>query len=146
MSQENVERLYRAYDAFNRRDLDAYPALMDPEVELTPRIMELEGGSYYRGHDGVREWWRTLFAVFPDFSAEILVRWRSVILRASASIDSTTQRSRLWTGQWPPRLTRVTTWSRAWMRPSPASIAVCPSSPSASRSPWARSFSPAARA
>jgi hypothetical protein len=37
-------------------------------VELTPRIMELEGGSYYRGHDGVREWWRTLFAVFPDFS------------------------------------------------------------------------------
>jgi hypothetical protein len=24
MSQENVERLYRAYDAFNRRDLDAY--------------------------------------------------------------------------------------------------------------------------
>ena len=72
MSQENVERLYRAYDAFNRRDLDAYLALIDPEVELTPRIMELEGGSYYRGHDGVREWWRTLFAVFPDFSTEIL--------------------------------------------------------------------------
>jgi hypothetical protein len=46
MSQENVERLYRAYDAFNRRDLDAYLGLIDPEVELTPRIMELEGGSY----------------------------------------------------------------------------------------------------
>jgi ketosteroid isomerase-like protein len=72
MSKENVERLYRAYDAFNRRDLDAYLALIDPEVELTPRIMELEGGSYYRGHDGVREWWRTLFAVFPDFSTEIV--------------------------------------------------------------------------
>jgi hypothetical protein len=27
MSQEKVERLYRAYDAFNRRDLDAYLAL-----------------------------------------------------------------------------------------------------------------------
>ena len=27
MSRENVERLYRAYDAFNRRDLDAYLAL-----------------------------------------------------------------------------------------------------------------------
>jgi SnoaL-like domain len=59
MSQENVERLYRAYETFNRRDLDAYLALIDPEVELTPRIMELEGGSYYRGPDGVREWWRT---------------------------------------------------------------------------------------
>jgi anti-anti-sigma factor len=43
MSQENVELLYRAYDAFNRRDLDAFLALMDPEVELTTRIIELEG-------------------------------------------------------------------------------------------------------
>jgi hypothetical protein len=67
ISQENVELLYRAYDAFNGRDLDAFLALIDPEVELTTRIMELEGGSNYRGHDGVREWWRALFAVFPDF-------------------------------------------------------------------------------
>ena len=42
---ENVELLYRAYGAFNRRDLDAFLALMDPEVELTTRIMELEGRS-----------------------------------------------------------------------------------------------------
>jgi hypothetical protein len=34
MSRENVERLYRAYDAFNRRDLDAYLAHIDPEVGL----------------------------------------------------------------------------------------------------------------
>ena len=46
MSQENVELLYRAYDAFNGRDLDAFLALMDPEVELTTRIMELEGDPY----------------------------------------------------------------------------------------------------
>ena len=72
MSQQNVDLVLESYDAFNRRDLDAYLALIDPEVELTPRIMELEGGSYYRGHDGVREWWRTLFAVFPDFSSEIV--------------------------------------------------------------------------
>jgi ketosteroid isomerase-like protein len=70
MSQ-NVELLYRSYDALNRRDLDAYLALMDSEMELTPRILEMEGGSF-RGHDGVREWWRTLFAVFPDFSSEVL--------------------------------------------------------------------------
>ena len=71
MSQK-VELLYRSYDALGRRDLDAYLALVDPEVEFTPRIMQLEGGSVYRGHDGVREWWRTLFAVFPDFSSEVL--------------------------------------------------------------------------
>jgi ketosteroid isomerase-like protein len=68
MSQ-NVELLDRSYDALNRRDLDAYLALIDPEAEFTPRISQLEGGSVYRGHDGVREWWLTLFAVFPDFSS-----------------------------------------------------------------------------
>jgi ketosteroid isomerase-like protein len=72
MSQENVDRFHRAYDAFNRRDLDAFLAFMDPGVELTTRIMELEGDPYFRGHDGVREWWRTLFAIFPDFSAELM--------------------------------------------------------------------------
>ena len=55
MSQENVEQLYRAYDAFNRRDLDAYLARIDPEVEFTPRIMGLEGGFYRGQRDGVRE-------------------------------------------------------------------------------------------
>ena len=72
MSQENVERVHQAHDAFNRRDLDAFLALMDSEVELTTRFMELEGDPYYRGHDGVREWWRTLLGVFPDFSTEVL--------------------------------------------------------------------------
>jgi ketosteroid isomerase-like protein len=72
MSQENLERLHRGYDAFNRRDLDAFLALMDPEVELTTRFMEVEGTPYYRGHDGVREWWRTLLGIFPDFSIETI--------------------------------------------------------------------------
>ena len=26
----------------------------------------------YRGHDGIREWWGDLFAIFPDFSFEVL--------------------------------------------------------------------------
>jgi ketosteroid isomerase-like protein len=72
MSEENVERVHRVYDAFNRRDLDDFLASMDPDIELTARFMELEGDPYYRGHDGVREWWRTLLAVFPDFSAVVL--------------------------------------------------------------------------
>ena len=72
MSQENVERVHRAYEAFNRRDLDAFLGFMDPEVELMTRFMELEGDPYYRGHDGVREWWRALLAVFPDFNSEVL--------------------------------------------------------------------------
>jgi ketosteroid isomerase-like protein len=72
MSQENAELARRAYDAFNRRDLDGFLAFMDPEVEVTTRFMEMEGDRSYRGHDGVREWWRTLLDVFPDFSGEVL--------------------------------------------------------------------------
>ena len=56
MSQENVELAYRAAEAFNRRDLDAFLALMDDDVEVISRIIVLEGG--LRGHDGVRRWWQ----------------------------------------------------------------------------------------
>ena len=71
MSQENVELHYRAIDAFNRRDLGAYLAVTDPEVEFTPYEVSVEGGEPYRGHAGVRSWWEASFAVFPDLRAEI---------------------------------------------------------------------------
>ena len=68
MSQENVELVYRAADAFNRRDLDAYLALTDEDVEAIPRVGAMEGG--YHGHDGTRRWWTDLLGAFPDFSVE----------------------------------------------------------------------------
>jgi hypothetical protein len=48
MSQENVECAHRAYEAFNRRDLDALLALMDPEVRFTTRFVERSDP--YDGH------------------------------------------------------------------------------------------------
>jgi ketosteroid isomerase-like protein len=71
MSQENVELARRAYDAISRRDLDAFLALMDPEVVAIPRILAVEGGALH-GHDGVRKWWESIFSVFPDFDAEVI--------------------------------------------------------------------------
>jgi len=71
MSQENVELQYRAADAFNRRDLDAILALADPDVEFTSRLVRVEGGRPYRGHDGLRSWWEDLLGVYPDFRGEI---------------------------------------------------------------------------
>jgi ketosteroid isomerase-like protein len=71
MSQENVVLFHRAHDAFNRRDIDAFLALTDPDVEFTPLLLKMEGGEAYRGHDGVRSWWQNLFGVYPDFSTEI---------------------------------------------------------------------------
>ena len=66
-----MELVYEANEAFNRRDLDALLALADPDIEWFPRIVELEGGGPYRGHDGVRRWWESLLAVAPDFRSEV---------------------------------------------------------------------------
>ena len=72
MSQENVELIYRAFDALNRREFDAFLALMDDDVEVVPRMSAIEGESGYRGHDGVRSWWSSLLDVFPDYSMELV--------------------------------------------------------------------------
>jgi ketosteroid isomerase-like protein len=71
MPENNVELVYRAHDAFNRRDLEAFVALADPDVEIFPLTVELEGVTSYRGHDGLRRWWKDLLAVFPDFRSEV---------------------------------------------------------------------------
>jgi ketosteroid isomerase-like protein len=71
MSQENVERYRRGIDAFNRRDIEAFMASYDPEVVAVSRILAVEGGTY-RGHDGIRRWWKDLLDVFPDFTIEII--------------------------------------------------------------------------
>ena len=72
MSQENVELTHRAADAFNRRDLDAFLELMDPEIEFTTRFASPEDDPQYRGHDGIREWWADLLTVFPDLTYKIV--------------------------------------------------------------------------
>ena len=66
MSEENVELSYRVAEAFNRRDMDGFVALMDEDVEVVSRLAAMEGG--YRGHDGVRRWWANLLDVIPDFT------------------------------------------------------------------------------
>jgi ketosteroid isomerase-like protein len=70
MSQENVELTYRATDAFNRRDLDAFLALVDDDVEYVPRAVVIEGS--YHGHDGIRRWWENLFDVWPDLTTQLV--------------------------------------------------------------------------
>ncbi|MEO6496184.1 MAG: nuclear transport factor 2 family protein [Solirubrobacteraceae bacterium] len=70
MSQENVELINRGHDAFNRRDFDAFLALHDPAVEFLPYEVSVQGGDPYRGHDGVRSWWRSSLEVLPDLRVE----------------------------------------------------------------------------
>jgi ketosteroid isomerase-like protein len=70
MSQENVELARQVLDAVNRRDLRAFLAMMDADVEAVPRIAAMEGG--YHGHAGIRRWWKGLLDAFPDFGIEVV--------------------------------------------------------------------------
>jgi len=70
MSRENVETVRRAYDAFNKRDLDGLLSLMSDDIESGSRLVAVEGG--FHGHDGVRRWWSSLFDNFPDLEIEVV--------------------------------------------------------------------------
>src|SRR3954452_5210396 len=50
--QEIINRLRRAYKAFNRADFDAAMEIARPEIELVPP----GGGSALRGSDAMRAW------------------------------------------------------------------------------------------
>jgi ketosteroid isomerase-like protein len=54
MSEENVEIVRTAIDAFNRHDVDAWLAMCHEESELYSLRAQLEGNPY-RGHEGLRQ-------------------------------------------------------------------------------------------
>jgi hypothetical protein len=68
MVSENLDLARLMCEAFNRRDLDAFLALMDDGVEIGPRLAAMEGD--YKGHEGVRRWWSDLLDVLPDYAVE----------------------------------------------------------------------------
>ena len=72
MSQENVELTLRATDAYNRRDVEAMLEQLDPEVEWHSALSILLSGkrTVYRGHRGVREWFRELDQVVDEIHIE----------------------------------------------------------------------------
>ena len=70
MSQENVERTYRAMDAVNRRDFDTLLALADDDVEAFPVAVALDGG--YHGHEGMRRWLHNWLDAFPDWNIKVV--------------------------------------------------------------------------
>ncbi|MGH2838420.1 MAG: nuclear transport factor 2 family protein [Thermoleophilaceae bacterium] len=70
MSDELVQNVYRAYDAFARRDFDALAALCEPDCTFKSLVMESEG-TEYRGYDGLREYFDSLTDVLPDWRPEV---------------------------------------------------------------------------
>jgi ketosteroid isomerase-like protein len=70
MSQENIDRLRRGYEAFARRDLDAALEMMDPEIEAHD-APEAPDAAVHHGREAVRRDWEQMFALFEDFTIDI---------------------------------------------------------------------------
>jgi ketosteroid isomerase-like protein len=71
MSQENVELHRQGLDAWNRRDDETWLALADPNAELIPAVIGMEGGQPLRGRGGARRLWDAWLATFPDAHLQI---------------------------------------------------------------------------
>ena len=63
-----------AAEALNAGDVDAFVALVHPEVEFKSMVAEMEDETF-RGHDGVRRWWASVHDAFdsPTWVYEDLV-------------------------------------------------------------------------
>jgi uncharacterized protein len=72
VSQENVEVVQAAFQAFERGDMDGVLCLCDEDIEVTQDANLLGAPGHQHGHAGVRE----AFALWPDlwddFRVEIL--------------------------------------------------------------------------
>jgi ketosteroid isomerase-like protein len=69
MSKENVEvvdRVKRAFVAFNERDWDALFAELDPEVEYIP----IEEHATFRGREALTEYWERWLEAWETFMGE----------------------------------------------------------------------------
>jgi ketosteroid isomerase-like protein len=69
-----VEIARNGHAAFSRRDLDGFLSVWHPEAEYRAAITQaVEGESgVFRGHDGIRRWWRELDELYEDVSTEVL--------------------------------------------------------------------------
>jgi ketosteroid isomerase-like protein len=58
MSGEKVSVVRSVYEAASRRDSAAVLALYDPEVELDNTRLQVVSGGLYKGHEGLRSFFR----------------------------------------------------------------------------------------
>ena len=56
-ASEKVEKARAAYDAWGRRDLDAFVEVFSEDVELRPFLGRGLGATTYHGHQGLRRWY-----------------------------------------------------------------------------------------
>jgi ketosteroid isomerase-like protein len=70
MSQANVEVVRRGFDAFNRRDQEAFLTVFVPDVEFRSYLDAVDP-QVEQGLDGMRAWWDRVLSTFPNFEYEL---------------------------------------------------------------------------
>ena len=71
MSEENVDLVRDAYDAFNRGDWDAALAFAVPEIEWRLHgELELDVQRTVRGREALKEFWADFFDAWDDYTME----------------------------------------------------------------------------
>ena len=73
MSQENVEIVRALAEAFQRREQESAFEFYDPEIEwdATSEGVAPDIAGVYRGHEGVRDFWRRWLSAWSDLQFEI---------------------------------------------------------------------------
>ena len=119
MSQENVEVVRQVFDAAARRDQATALALYHPEIEWdtsrpgTPG--DMAGSGVYRGHDGLRKWFRSWHDAWDDLvddCEELTDAGERVVsvstMRARGRTSGANVTSRRYSGVWTIREGKVT--------------------------------------
>ena len=70
MSQENVELIVRTH-RLSRTDPESFFAVCDPDIEWDISGF-MPDGQVYRGHEGVREFWRSWTGTWEGFDFEVV--------------------------------------------------------------------------
>jgi ketosteroid isomerase-like protein len=106
MTQENVEIVRGAYEAFNRGQVDGFLAAMHPDVQLVMSA-EFPGPPVRHGHAGIRAFGDELNHVFDDYrllpqsfrevGEKVLVAVRISGLSRATGIDSGANIFQVWT-------------------------------------------------
>ncbi len=71
MGRPDLDAVRRGYDAMNRRDVDGIVALLDPAIVFRMAMDPMGVHPVFRGREGVRQLFETLWQSFKDFYAEL---------------------------------------------------------------------------
>jgi ketosteroid isomerase-like protein len=67
MSQENVEIVKRALEAFSSGDAGGFASLTTSDVEWKTGLGAIEGGEIFHGHEGVERYFARLSGAWEEF-------------------------------------------------------------------------------